>query len=99
MNSEYGALGSFQIKVVTFLLARGGRCQREEKKSVDQRAPQIGYERIKSLWSLAMINYLVTGGLLSLVESYNDNKYSAFMKIGSLMRHRIRRYRQRLHKN
>ena len=42
------------------------------KKSVDQRVPQIGYEGIKSLRSLAMKNYLVTGGLLSLVESYNN---------------------------
>ena len=48
-----------------------GRCQRKQKKSIDQRAPQIGYEGIKRLRSLAMKNYLVTGGLLSLVESYN----------------------------
>ena len=69
------ALRSFQIKVVAlFSLARGGggwggRCQRKQKKSIDQRAPQIGYEGIKSLQLLAMKNYLVTGGLLSLVES------------------------------
>ena len=49
-----------------------GKCQRKQKKSIDQRAPQIGYEGIKSLRSLAMKNYLVTGGLLSLVESYNN---------------------------
>ena len=50
-------------------------CQRKQKKSIDQRAPQIGYEGIKSLRSLAMKNYLVTGGLLSLVQSYNNMRY------------------------
>ena len=55
---------------------RGGNgCQQKQKKSIDQRAPQIGYEGIKSLRSLAMKNYLVTGGLLSLVESYNNIYY------------------------
>ena len=54
----------------------GGRCQRKQKKSIDQRAPQIGYEGIKSLRSLAMKNSLVTGGLLSLVESYNNKSYT-----------------------
>ena len=48
-----------------------GGCQRKQKKLIDQKVPQIGYEGIKSLRSLAMKNYLVTGGLLSLVESYN----------------------------
>ena len=47
----------------------------KQKKPIDQRAPQIGYERIKSLRSLAMKNYLVTGGLLSLVETYNNLFY------------------------
>ena len=56
-----------------FSLAQGGGgCQRKQKKSIDQRAPQIGYEGFKSLWPLAMKNYLVTGGPLSLVESYNN---------------------------
>ena len=50
-------------------------CQRKQKKSIDQRAPQIGYEGIKSFRSLAMKNYLVTGRLLSLVESYNNSQY------------------------
>ena len=54
----------------------GGRCQRKQKKSIDQRAPQIGYEGIKSLLSLALKNYLVTGGSLSLVESYNNLEYT-----------------------
>ena len=45
----------------------------KQKKSIDQRIPQIGYEGIKSLWSLAMKNYLVTRGLLSSVESYNNH--------------------------
>ena len=53
-------------------------CQQKQKKSIDQRAPQIGYERIKSLRSLAMKNYLVTGGLLSLVESYNNWCYLGY---------------------
>ena len=53
----------------------GGRGQHKQKKSVDHRAPQIGYEAIKSLRSLAMKNYLVTGGTLSLVESYNNGGY------------------------
>ena len=53
----------------------GNGCQQKQKKSIDQRAPQIGYEGIKSLRSLAMKNYLVTGGLLSLVESYNNIGY------------------------
>ena len=71
------ALRSFQIKVVAFFSLApggggGGRCQRKQKKSIDQRAPQIGYEGIKNLRSLAMKNYLVTGGLLSLVESSNN---------------------------
>ena len=63
-------------------LARGGGggggkgCQQKQKKSIDQTAPQIGYEGIKSLRSLAMKNYLVTGGLLSLVESYNNPAYT-----------------------
>ena len=52
---------------------------RGAKKSVDQRAPQIGYEGIKSLRSLAMKNYLVTRGLLSLVESYNNKNYIAYV--------------------
>ena len=43
-----------------------------KKTPIDQRAPKIGYEGIKSLRSLDMKNYLVTGGLLSLVESYNN---------------------------
>ena len=43
--------------------------------SIDQRAPQIGYEGIKSLRSLDMKNYLVTRGLSSLVESYNNIFY------------------------
>ena len=45
------------------------------KKSIDQRAPQMGYEGIKCLQSLAINNYLVTRELLSLVESYNNFKY------------------------
>ena len=53
----------------------GGRCQRKQKKSIDQRAPQIWYEGTKSLRSLDMKNYLVTGGLSSLVESSNNSKY------------------------
>ena len=53
----------------------GNGCQQKQKKSIDQRAPQIGYEGIKNLWSLAMKNYLVTGGLLSLVESSNNTLY------------------------
>ena len=53
----------------------GDGCQQKQKKSIDQRAPQIGYEGIKSLRSLAMKNYLVTGGLLSLIESYNKYIY------------------------
>ena len=53
----------------------GGGVAAKTNKSIDQRAPQIGYEGIKSLRSLAMKNYLVTGGLLSLVESYNDINY------------------------
>ena len=53
----------------------GGECQRKQKKLIDQRAPQIGYEGIKSLRSLAMKNYLVTGGLLYLVESCNNGRY------------------------
>ena len=48
------------------------------RKSIDQRAPQIGYEGIKSLRSLDTKNYLVTGGLLSLVESYNNQIYHVF---------------------
>ena len=62
--------------MVFLSLARGGGegngCQQKQKKSIDQRVPQIGYEEINSLLSLAMKNYLVTGGLLSLVESYNN---------------------------
>ena len=59
-----------------FSLAQGGGGgQRKQQKSIDQRALEIGYEGIKSLWSLAMKNYLVTGGLLSLVESYNNEYY------------------------
>ena len=46
------------------------------KEIIDQRAPQIEYKGIKSLRSLAMKNYLVTGGLLSLVESYNNAMYA-----------------------
>ena len=57
----------------------GGGCQQKQKKSIDQRAPQIGYEGIKSLWSLAMKSYLVTGGLLSLVESYNNKHLLVFL--------------------
>ena len=72
INSEYRAPRSFQIKMAFLSLARGNGCQQKQKKSIDQRAPQIGYEGIKSLRSLAMKNYLVTGGLLSLVESYNN---------------------------
>ena len=49
----------------------GQQCQRKQKKSIDQRALQIGYEGIKSLRSLDMKNYLVTEGLSSLVESHN----------------------------
>ena len=58
-----------------FSLSHGDGCQRKQNKSVDQRAPQIGYEGIKSLWSLDMKNYLVTGGLLSLIESNNNVYY------------------------
>ena len=76
INSEYRAPRSFQIKMAFLSLARGGDgCQQKQKKSIDQRAPQIGYEGIKSLRSLAMKNYLVTGGLLSLVESSNKLHY------------------------
>ena len=53
----------------------GGGYQRKRKKSINQRSPQIGYEGIKSLQSLAMKNYLVTRGLLSLVESCNNREY------------------------
>ena len=49
-----------------------GRCQRKQMKSIDQIALQIGYEGIKSLRPLIMKNYLVTGGLSSLVESCNN---------------------------
>ena len=70
-NSEYRA---FRLRWRSSHWHSGGRCQRKQKKSIDQRALQIGYEGIKSLRSLAMKNYLVTGGLLSLVESYNDNR-------------------------
>ena len=56
----------------------GNGCQQKQKKSIDQRAPQIGYEGIKSLRSLAMKDYLVTRGLLSLVESYNNINYHSF---------------------
>ena len=63
-----------------FSLARGNGCQQKQKKLIDQRAPQIGYEGIKSLRSLAMKNYLVTGGLLSLVESYNNLLYFVITK-------------------
>ena len=77
------ALRSFQIKVVAFFsLARGGGAEgvsENKRKSIDQRAPQIEYEGIKSLRSLAMKNYLVTGGLLSLVESYNNAYYKTFL--------------------
>ena len=69
---------SFQINVAFFSLAEVGGCQQKQKKSIDQRAPQILYEGIKSLRSLAMKNYLVTGGLLSLVESYDNKEYKGF---------------------
>ena len=59
----------------------GNECQQKQKKSIDQRAPQMGYEGIKSLRSLAMKNYLVTGGLLSLVESYNKTNYQELEKL------------------
>ena len=57
-------------------LCKSYGCQQKQKKSIDQRAPQIGYEGIKSLQPPAMKNYLVTEGLLSLVESYNNNIYA-----------------------
>ena len=38
------------------------------EKLDDQRVPVIGYKRIKDLRSLNMNYYLVTGGLLSIVE-------------------------------
>ena len=61
-------------------------CQQKQKKSIDQRAPQIEYEGIKNLRSLAMKNYLVTGGLLSLVESYNNFYYTlhAYLSLNDL---------------
>ena len=34
----------------------GNECQRKQKKSIDKRAQQIGYERMKSLQSLAIKN-------------------------------------------
>ena len=71
MNIEYCGHCSFQINVAFFSLAQGKRLS-AKKKSVDQRVLQIGYEGIKSLQSLAMHNYLVTGELLSLVESYSN---------------------------
>ena len=43
---------------------------------IDQRAPQIGYEGIKSLQSLDAKNYLVAGGVSSLVESSNNGHYN-----------------------
>ena len=58
------------------LTGTGRGCQRKKKKLTDQRGPQKGYEGIKSLWSLSMKTYLVAGGLLSLVESYNKFIYS-----------------------
>ena len=64
MNSEYRTLRSFQIKVVAFFSLARGKVSAKQKKSIDQRTPQIGYEGIKSLRSLAMKNYLVTGGLI-----------------------------------
>ena len=85
-NSEHEApvsttlYRSLWINIAFFSLADvdggGGGCQRKQKKSIDQRAPQIGYEGIKSLRSLDMRNYLVTGGLSSLVESCNNLKLS-----------------------
>ena len=63
----------FRLRWLSSHWQTGGWYQQKGKKSVDQRAPQIEYEGIKSLRSLDMKNCLVTGGLSSLVES--DNKF------------------------
>ena len=59
--------------------------KRKQKKSIDQRAPQIGYEGIKSFQSLDMKNYLVTGGLLSLVKSCNNTCQSYNMNFQTVI--------------
>ena len=63
----------------------GGGCQGKQKRSIDQRALQIGYEGIKNLQSLdIMKNYLRTEELLSLVESYNNGFYLLIFIAGNV---------------
>ena len=80
INSEYRALPQLSDEGGILLTGREG-CQQKQKKSIDQRAAQIGYEGIKSLRSIAMKNYLATGGLLSFVELYNNGLYMLTMEI------------------
>ena len=74
-NSEYRALPQLLDQGGVLFSGTPAGCQRKQKKSIDQRALQIGYEGIKSFRSLDMKNYLVTGGPLSLVESYDEESY------------------------
>ena len=51
------------------------KCEKKQKKLNDQRAPVTRYFQIKELRSLDMKYYPVPGGLLPLVEPYDNMKY------------------------
>ena len=54
------------------VVGRSGDVSEKTKKSINQRAPATRYYQIKELQSLHMKYYLVAGGLLSLVERYDN---------------------------